>query len=137
MLVVPSQNVVDRSSRSRRERKREDIPTVLVQEIKGELKNIANAIDANRQEKWLEKLSEIMWGMQGFEMGGGLNLDFTELYKNELDAKAFIVKPQEIQKMDVIAILRKYHRVANMGTLMGEGSVNKVTDGISSRDGTI
>ena len=49
--MVPSQNVVDRSSRSRRERKREDIPTVLVQEIKGELKNIANAIDANRQEK--------------------------------------------------------------------------------------
>ena len=64
-------------------------------------------------------------------------MDFTEHYKNELDAKAFIVKPQEIQKMNVIAILRKYHRVANMGTFMGEGSVNKVTDGISSRDGTI
>ena len=35
----------------------------------------------------------------------GLSLVFTELYKNKLDVKSFIVKPQEIQMMEVIEIL--------------------------------
>jgi len=73
---------------------------VFVQELKGGLNNIANAIDANRQGKWLEKLSKIVWGMQGFEMRD-LNLIFNEIHKNELDVRAFIVKPKEIHKMDI------------------------------------
>jgi len=36
-------------------------------ELKGGLKDIANAIDANCQGKWLEKL-QIVWRMQGFNM---------------------------------------------------------------------
>ena len=62
----------------------------------------------------------------------GLNLVFNELYENELDARAFIVKPNEIQKMDVITILQKNHSVADIGTLVGEESVNMATNDVSS-----
>jgi len=68
---------------------------------------------------------------------GDLNLIFNELYKNELDARAFIVKSKKIQKMDVIAILQKRHRVANMGTSTGEGSVNMAAERVSSGDDTM
>ena len=74
--------------------------------------------------------------MQGFEVGD-LNLVINELYKNELDARDFILKPKETQKMDVIAILQKYHQVASMGTSTGEESMNRATDGVSSCDDTI
>ena len=77
-----------------------------------------------------------MWGMQEFVMGD-LSLVLTEVYKNELDVKAFIVKPQEIRKMDVITILPKYHWVANMETSIGEESVNEAMIDISSGDATI
>ena len=30
-----------------------------------------------------------------------LNLIFNEIHKNELDVRAFIVKPKEIHKMDI------------------------------------
>jgi len=43
-----------------------------------------------------------------------------KLYKNELDARAFIVKPKEILKIDVIAIPQKHHRIVNMGISVGE-----------------
>ena len=68
---------------------------MLVQELKRGLDNIASAIDANQQVKWLEKLSEIVWGMRGFDIGD-LNLVFDELYKNELNVRVFIVEPKEI-----------------------------------------
>ena len=68
---------------------------MLLKELKGGLDNIANVIDTNRQGKWLVKLSEIVLSMQGFNMGD-LNLVFDELYKNELNARIFIVKPKEI-----------------------------------------
>jgi len=48
---------------------------------------------------------------------------FTELYENEHDAKAFIVKLKEMQRKAVLAILGKHHRMANMGTSFGEGSM--------------
>ena len=51
--------------------------------------------------------------MQGFKMGD-LNLVFNEIYKNELDARAFMVKPKEIQRTDVIVIIHKHHHAANM-----------------------
>ena len=56
------------------ERQREDAQAVFVQELKGGLEDIVDAIEANRQGKWLEKLSEIRWGMNGFEMGTQLGL---------------------------------------------------------------
>ena len=62
---------------------------MLLQELKGGLKDIANAIDTNWQSKWLEKLLEIMWGHEKI-WDGDLNLVFAELYKNKLDVKAFI-----------------------------------------------
>ena len=71
--------------------------------------------------------------MQDFEMGD-LNLVFNELYKNDLDARAFKVKPKEIQKMDLIAIIQKHHQSASMGTSVGEGSMTRATDGVSSGD---
>ena len=41
---------------------------VLVQELKGGLKDITNAIDTNRQGKWLEKLPKIVKGMKEFDI---------------------------------------------------------------------
>jgi len=52
---VASQNMDGKSSRPSRKRVREDAPSVLVQELKGGLKDINNAIDTNRRGKWLEK----------------------------------------------------------------------------------
>ena len=68
---------------------------------------------------------------------GDLNLVFTELYKNELDVKAFIVKLQEILRMYIIAILWKNQRVTIIETSMGEESVNGAIDGNLSGDDTI
>ena len=61
--------MVGKNSRPSKKRKREDAPAVLVQELKGGLKDIANAINAYQQGKWHEKLLKIVWGMQEFEMG--------------------------------------------------------------------
>jgi len=71
-------------------------------------------------------------GHEEFKMGD-LKLVFNELYKNELDVNTFIVKPQEIQRMEVIEIIRKHDRVA-MRNLMGDGSVKGATDGSLSQE---
>ena len=52
-----------------------------------------------------------------------LDVVFTELYKNELDAKTFIVKPKEMQRKVVLAIIGKHCGMPNMGNSVGAGSV--------------
>ena len=43
--TIPSYKVIGKSSRPSRKRKREDSPVMLVKELKGDLDNIANAIE--------------------------------------------------------------------------------------------
>ena len=79
---------------------------------------------------------EIVWGMDGFEMED-LDVVFTELYKNEIDAKTFIVKPKEMQRKVVLAIIRKHCGMPNMGNSVGREVCRGERDGTLSADDTV
>lgn len=74
--------------------------------------------------------------MKGFDQRD-INLVFNELYKNELDAKAFIVKPQKVQKDEVVDILRKHGRMPMPESACHERTVNDVYGDESFLDETL
>lgn len=63
--------------------------------------------------------------MNGFDQRD-LNLVFNDLYKNELDAKTFIIKSQEVQKNEVVDLLRKYGRMPMLGSADHKRNINDI-----------
>ncbi|ONK58461.1 uncharacterized protein A4U43_C09F13290 [Asparagus officinalis] len=72
---------------------------------------VAIAITGLKERTWVEVLADKVFGFQDISIDD-LELVFDEYYKNEVEAKAFMVLPEPIQRKRILNVLERIGSVA-------------------------
>ncbi|ONK77885.1 uncharacterized protein A4U43_C02F11880 [Asparagus officinalis] len=67
---------------------------------------VATAIVGLKERTWVEVLADKVFGFQDISIDD-LELVFNEYYKNEVEAKAFMVLPEPIQRKRILNVLER------------------------------
>ncbi|XP_020253967.1 uncharacterized protein LOC109831037 [Asparagus officinalis] len=108
-IFIKPGTVSGKSSRPVKKKKREDSHIIIGEKLVEEMGKVATAIVGLKERTWVEVLADKVFGFQDISIDD-LELVFNEYYKNEVEAKAFMVLPEPIQRKRILNVLERIGR---------------------------
>ncbi|XP_020243600.1 uncharacterized protein LOC109821858 [Asparagus officinalis] len=120
-IFIKPGTVSGKSSRPVKKKKREDSHIIIGEKLVEEMGKVATAIVGLKERTWVEVLADKVFGFQDISIDN-LELVFNEYYKNEVEAKAFMVLPEPIQRRRILNVLERivcpYQQSDDLGVLV-------------------